>query len=36
MVRAGAPFDIVTTVTLDEAEGMGPTEALVNAVATAA
>lgn len=32
MVRAGAPFDIVTTVTLDEAEGMGLTEVLTSAL----
>jgi uncharacterized protein with von Willebrand factor type A (vWA) domain len=32
MVRAGAPFDIVSTVTLDEAEGMGLTEVLLSAV----
>lgn len=36
MVRAGAPFDIVTTVTLEEAEGMGLTEVLIHAVATTA
>ena len=30
MVRAGAPFDIVSTVTLDEAEGMGLTEVLMS------
>lgn len=32
MVRAGAPFDTVTTVTLDEAEGMGLTEVLTSAL----
>jgi uncharacterized protein with von Willebrand factor type A (vWA) domain len=32
MVRAGAPFDIVTTVTLDEAEGIGLTEVLMSAL----
>jgi uncharacterized protein with von Willebrand factor type A (vWA) domain len=32
MVRAGAPFDIVSTVTLDEAEGMGLTEVLTSAL----
>ena len=32
MTRAGAPFDIVTTVTLDEAEGMGLTEVLTSAL----
>jgi hypothetical protein len=32
MVRAGAPHDIVSTVTLDEAEGMGLTEVLLSAL----
>ncbi len=32
LVRAGAPFDICDTVTLDEAEGMGLTEVLLAAV----
>lgn len=35
MVRAGAPFDIVTTVTLEEAEGMGLTEVLIHAATPA-
>jgi hypothetical protein len=35
MVRAGAPFDIVSTVTLDEAEGMGLTEVLLATVSQA-
>jgi hypothetical protein len=33
MIRAGAPFDIISTVTLDEAEGIGLTEVLVGALA---
>jgi uncharacterized protein with von Willebrand factor type A (vWA) domain len=33
MVRAGAPFDIISTVTLDEAEGMGLTEVLMATLA---
>jgi hypothetical protein len=32
MVRAGAPHDIVSTVTLDEAEGIGLTEVLLSAL----
>lgn len=32
LTRAGAPFDICDTVTLDEAEGMGLTEMLMAAV----
>lgn len=33
MVRAGAPHDICSTVTLDEAEGMGLTEVLLSTFA---
>lgn len=32
MVRAGAPFDIISTVDLDEAEGLGLTEVLTGAL----
>ncbi|MBA2538122.1 MAG: VWA domain-containing protein [Deltaproteobacteria bacterium] len=32
MVRAGAPFDIISTVNLDEAEGVGLTEVLLGAL----
>jgi uncharacterized protein with von Willebrand factor type A (vWA) domain len=33
MVRAGAPHDIVSTVTLDDAEGIGLTDVLMGALA---
>jgi uncharacterized protein with von Willebrand factor type A (vWA) domain len=36
LVRAGAPHDICSTVTLDEAEGMGLTEVLITTFATTA
>jgi len=32
MVKAGAPFDIISTVDLDEAEGLGLTEVLLGSL----